>query len=137
MDLVVGLVEGAGDIVLLAEAVDLLQVLGGAGDLPYFSAIATTRSSSSLLPRARGEYASTTMPFWWQRSTSSSRWQNGWTSIWLTAGTTEAFSSRPSRSALPKFETPMERTRPRRCAISRARHEATRFSSSSDGEWMR
>lgn len=79
-----------------------------AGLTLYFSANFKTVSffNKGELSEPRGEYAVTTMPFETQYSTTSSWGQEGWSSIWFTAGTMRASGRRRSRNLTEKLETP-------------------------------
>ncbi len=82
------------------------------GVLPCWAAILPITSSSSTLPWAIGDQASTSMPCRIEAARASSLAKYGCTSIWFTAGTTPVSATTRSRCAGWKFETPIERARP-------------------------
>lgn len=67
-----------------------------AGEHPYFLLSSTTTGCFMRIARARGAYASTMIPLEAQKEVISVRVLKGWTSTWLTAGTSFGFASRSS-----------------------------------------
>mmetsp|Transcript_15238 Transcript_15238/g.47177 ORF Transcript_15238/g.47177 Transcript_15238/m.47177 type:complete len:332 (+) Transcript_15238:197-1192(+) len=106
-----------------------------AGDTPWRWAMARSVGSSNrfiLAPRPSGDHAQTTIPFCWQNSTRSTFAFRGWTSAWLTAGSTSgARAMSCSRCVWVKLATPIESQRPSRRAAMRPRHMSHRFCSPS------
>jgi hypothetical protein len=83
-----------------------------AGVRPTRPAISLMVGSSFTLPLAIGAQASVAMPWRASAPRAASLPKKGWTSIWLTAGTTPVASMIVCRWSGSKLETPTERARP-------------------------
>src|SRR3989344_3334930 len=79
-----------------------------AADLPYRMATSARAASPSILPRVRGEYASSRRFFLLQKSRSSFWNRNGENSTWLTAGGIFEICRSASKSGMVKLLTPIE-----------------------------
>ncbi len=92
-----------------------------------------------IAPWAIGDQASVTTPCRRLAARTASLRKNGWTSTWLTTGTTPVSATIRSRWAGWKFETPIEVARPSSTNSARVRQVETKSPSYrvGSGQWMR
>ena len=87
-----------------------------ATDLPCARPISVSTGfvKMSFFPSANGPQDSIWTPRSTMSSWSTTRWWNGWVSIWSTAGTISLWSTRSTSRSGWKLETPMARATPSR-----------------------